>query len=194
MPIPAAYGQEQDSNQLTGPLWVWRFGKLLKRMWAMLWRCFGISPYYQPSILPWTDLNFGKKNHNSHLNIYLYHGNGFPFLRKRLFCMWMCVCVYLRSRKAQPPLPAPPVRPFVVMMYETASPLDYHRNMTVLLHCSPIMETDGTAPALFTLSTTGIRLVTLQALNGPKDRFGRGAHWERFSVMVAHVCLPCPGG
>lgn len=84
----------------------------------------------------------------------------------------MCECVYLRGRKAPPPLPAPPASFFVLMMYETASPLDYYRNMTALLHHCLIMETDGTAPALFTLSTTRIGLVTL----GSDWAHGQG--WE----------------
>lgn len=77
----------------------------------------------------------------------------------------MCVCVCGAGRPHLHSLhthtPPPPTSLFVLMMYETASPLDYHRNMTALLHRCPIMETDGTAPALFTLFTTGIESVTL---------------------------------
>lgn len=41
-----------------------------------------------------------------------------------------------------------------LMMYETGSPLEYHRNMTAEQQRSSIMETDGTAPTLLTLSRT----------------------------------------
>lgn len=90
MPIPAAYGQKQDSNQLGG-LEVWELAQenianALKVFWH-----FPILPAFHFA-LNW--FVFWKKIYQkSHLNIYLYQGNGFPFWRKRLYCMWMCVCV-----------------------------------------------------------------------------------------------------
>lgn len=61
-----------------------------------------------------------------------------------------------------------------LMMYETASPLEYHRNMTAEQQRCPIMETDGTAPALFTLSTTKIELARHSRLRqGPQTALRR---------------------
>lgn len=197
--FPAAYEQRQPrkSHQLiAGPyVTILGFRNLLKNTWAMLWRCPGSSPYNQntfcsvltsglnwelsasqPSMLPlsltlsvWCI--FLKLYHYIRIPICTYifkHGSHSPEGSGYI----VCECVYLRGRKAPPPLPAPPASLFVLMMYETASPLDYYRNMTALLHHCLIMETDGTAPALFTLSTTRIRLVTL----GSDWAHGQG--WE----------------
>ncbi|KAG7226574.1 hypothetical protein INR49_003731 [Caranx melampygus] len=77
-----------------------------------------------------------------------------------------------------------------LMMYETASPLEYHRNTTVEQQHCPIMETDGTAPALFTLSTTKIELAWHSRLRqGPRKR---GLNLTAAHVCQSHWILPCP--
>ncbi|TNN26748.1 hypothetical protein EYF80_063114 [Liparis tanakae] len=80
------------------------------------------------------------------------------------------------------------------MMYETASPLEYHRNTTAEQRRRPIMETDGTAPAPFTLSTTKIELARHSRLRrGPLDSSERGPRKRVLNLTAAHVCRAAPG-
>ncbi|KAK9529920.1 hypothetical protein VZT92_011466 [Zoarces viviparus] len=77
------------------------------------------------------------------------------------------------------------------MMYETAAPLEYHRNTTAEQQHCPIMETDGTAPALVTLSTTKIELAQhSRLLRGPWTSSERGPRKRVLNLTAAHVCRP----
>lgn len=93
----------------------------------------------------------------------------------------VCVCVCVSQGQEGPTSshllsPHPPSQALCsLMMYETASPLEYHRNTTAAQQRCPIMETDGMAPTLFTLSTTKIELARHSRLRRGPWTAPRGA-------------------
>lgn len=107
-------------------------------------------------------------------------------------CVCVCFSILGAGRAHLLPPPPTPGRAFCSpMMYETASPLEYHRNMTAAQQRCPVMETDGMAPALLTLSTTMIELARHSRLRqGPLASVGRGPRKRGLHLLAAHVCRP----